>query len=47
MPGSTHLFYFQNLRMVPRQMYGVKLLLGAELNILDEEGNVDLPDSYH
>ena len=45
MPGSTHLFYFQNLRMVPRQMYGVKLLFGAELNILDEEGNVDLPDS--
>ena len=44
MPGSTHLFYFQNLRMVPRQMYGVKLLFGAELNILDEEGNVDLPD---
>lgn len=45
MPGSTNLFYFQNLKVVPRQMYGVKLLLGAELNILDEEGKVDLPQS--
>lgn len=45
MPGSTNLFYFQNLRVVPREMYGVKLLLGAELNILDEEGKVDLPQS--
>lgn len=44
MPGSTHIYYFQNLRVVPRQMYGVRLLFGAELNIMDEEGAVDLPD---
>lgn len=44
MPGSTHLFYFQNLRVVPRQMDGIELLLGTELNIMDEEGNVDLPE---
>lgn len=44
MPGSTNLYYFQNLRVVPREMYGVNLLFGVELNILDEEGHVDLPD---
>lgn len=45
MPGSTNLFYFQNLKVVPRKMYGVRLLFGAELNILDEKGKVDLPQS--
>ena len=44
MPGSCHEFYFQNLTVVPREMYGVRLLLGAELNILDENGTVDLSD---
>ena len=29
MPGSCHEFYFQNLTVVPREMYGVRLLLGA------------------
>ena len=43
MPGSCHLYYFQNLHIVPRQRYGVELLMGAELNILNEEGEVDLP----
>lgn len=45
MPGSCHRLYFQNLKVVDRQMFGVELLLGAELNILDSEGTVDLPDS--
>ncbi|MGN0404614.1 MAG: phosphatase [Bariatricus sp.] len=45
MPGSCHLFYFQNLRIVPRNLFGVKLFLGTEANILDENGSVDLPDS--
>ena len=45
MPGSTHLYYFQNLKVVPREMYGIELLLGVELNIMDEEGKLDLPTS--
>lgn len=44
MPGSTGLYYFQNLRIVPREMYGIKLFLGVELNIMDEEGTIDLPE---
>lgn len=42
MPGTCHIYYFQNLRVVPRQMCGIELLMGAELNILNEEGEVDL-----
>lgn len=42
MPGTCQPFYFQNLKVVPRQMYGIRLLLGAELNIIDYEGTVDL-----
>ena len=42
MPGTCHLYYFQNLRVVPRKMYGVELFLGTELNIMNEQGEVDL-----
>ena len=42
MPGSCHKFYFHNLKVVPRELYGIRLLLGTEVNILDREGNVDL-----
>ena len=44
MPGTCHLFYFQNLRAVPRKRYGIELLLGTELNIMNEDGEVDLPE---
>ena len=44
MPGTCHLFYFQNLRVVPRKRYGIELLLGTELNIMNEDGEVDLPE---
>lgn len=42
MPGTCHRFYFHNLKVVPREMYGIRLLLGTELNILDPEGTVDM-----
>lgn len=42
MPGTCHKFYFENLRVVPRKMYGIELLLGTEVNILDPAGTVDL-----
>ncbi|MDO4180753.1 MAG: phosphatase [Bacteroidales bacterium] len=41
-PGSCDPIYFRNLHVVPRQMYGIELLLGAEINILDGEGNLDM-----
>ena len=42
--GSCSEIYFQNLKVVPREKYGIRLLLGAELNILDENGTVDLSE---
>ncbi|WP_110954695.1 phosphatase [Anaerosinus massiliensis] len=44
MPGTCHEFYFANLRAVDRTAYGVELILGAELNILDYCGNIDLAE---
>ncbi len=44
MPGSCTEIYFANLRVVPREMMGVKLLLGSELNIMDYEGHLDMND---
>ena len=42
MLGTCHDYYFQNLKVVDRNAYDVPLLLGAELNILDTRGRVDL-----
>ncbi len=44
MPGTCDDLYFVNLRVVPREMFGIRLMLGAELNIMDYEGTIDLPD---
>ena len=46
MPGSCHDFYFHNLKVVERQYGDLELLLGVELNILDEDGSVDLAELY-
>ncbi|MBQ8184604.1 MAG: phosphatase [Lachnospiraceae bacterium] len=45
MVGTCHDFYFQNLKVVDRSAYDVPVLLGAELNILDTQGHVDLRPS--
>lgn len=41
--GSCQTIYFQNLKVIDRHAYDVELLMGVELNILDEQGNIDLP----
>ena len=46
-PGTCDPIYFRNLHVVPRQMYGVRLLLGSELNILDTKGTLDLSEYYY
>lgn len=43
-PDGAHSWHFQNLKAVPREIYGVKILYGAEVNILDLEGNIDLEE---
>ena len=45
-PGTCPLLYFRNMFVVPRRMYGIRLLMGCEVNILDTEGRLDLDDEY-
>ena len=42
MPGSCHEFYFLNFKVIPRDAYGIKIVMGAELNIMDYSGSTDL-----
>lgn len=45
MPGTCHEYYFQNLRILKGRDFGIEVLFGTELNILDFEGHVDLGPS--
>lgn len=42
MPGTCGTLYFENLKIIPRERYGIQMLFGTELNILDESGAVDM-----
>lgn len=46
MPGGPHLYHFGNLRAIPEEIYGVRILKGVEANIIDYDGNLDLPERY-
>lgn len=43
MPGAPHIYYFYNLSVLPREIDGLILLKGVEANIIDYEGNIDMP----
>lgn len=45
MPGGPHLFYFNNLKIMPREINGMPVLFGTEVNIMDYDGKLDLPKS--
>ena len=42
MPGGTHNFYFLNLRIIPQTLHGIRVIKGAEVNIMDNQGRLDL-----
>lgn len=44
MPGGPHPFYFHSLYCIPKEVDGLKILRGIEANIVDFEGNTDVPD---
>lgn len=44
MPGGAHEYYFWNLRTVPNELYGVRILKGVEANIVDTSGKLDLDE---
>lgn len=47
-PMSTdgpHIWHFHNLhKAIPRELFGVKIIYGAESSVTDYEGHIDLPD---
>ena len=46
-PGTCNPIYFRNLHVVPRHFGDLRLMLGAELNILDTKGTLDLDEYYY
>ncbi|MDR3302729.1 MAG: phosphatase [Spirochaetaceae bacterium] len=44
--GAPHPYYFANLRVLPEKLHGVRLFHGVELNVIDDEGGVDLLPRY-
>jgi len=46
MKGAPFLYHFGNLSAIPDLLYGVRVLKGVELNILNYNGEVDLSEYY-
>lgn len=44
MPGGPHKFFFGNMRVLPNEFEGMRILKGCEANIIDLEGHLDLED---
>lgn len=44
MPGGPGIYHFTNMVVMPRELSGVKVLRSAECNIIDPDGNLDVPD---
>lgn len=43
-PGTTDPFYYRNLKVIPRTLYGVRIIHGCEINVLND-GRRSLDDS--
>ena len=49
MPGAPHFWFFSNQRVLPSFLSGVAIIKGVEANIININGEIDLPlqvDSY-
>lgn len=44
MPGSAHVYYFHNLKVIPDYLYEVEILKGMEANIISADGSLDITD---
>lgn len=40
--GAPNELFFLNFKVIPSELFGIRLLMGCELNILDDKGSVDL-----
>ena len=45
MPDAPHLWHFHNLKALPDYIAGVRVLRGAEVNVLNADGRLDLDES--
>lgn len=46
-PGTCAPIYFKNLDVIPREIEGIKLLLGIEINILDHQGRLSITEDLY
>lgn len=44
MPGTAHIFYFANLKVIPKVIDDIRVLKGVEANIIDYDGNIDMTE---
>ncbi len=44
MPAGPHEFYFHNLKIIPKEVDGIRILKGMEANIIDLNGKIDFQD---
>lgn len=44
-PGTCDEIYFHNLKVLPRQMYGIELMFGSEINIIDYQGKLSMEEN--
>lgn len=44
MQGAPYKWYFGNMDVIPKEIDGVKILRGAEVNVIDKDGILDLEE---
>jgi len=43
LPGGPHYYHFCAMRFIPREIAGVRIFRGVEANVLNQQGELDLP----
>ncbi len=46
MLGAPSLYHFGNLAILPEELHGVRIIPGVEANIINHEGELDVPINY-
>lgn len=46
MPGGAHLWHFGNQNVMDSEVDGIKIIKGVEADIMDFDGNLDIPEEY-
>lgn len=46
LPGAPHLYHFGNMKVLPPEIEGIRVLHGVEANVMDRDGKLDVPEFY-